>query len=130
GISSSRSLIRERQSSRSIRAPEADLSANPAKYRRTVRTAQVLQRSELVGGESTRLARGKRAEAEWSEAHATQAQHGMIEGRAVALHFAVASLGERELDPRGLGRPSEPPHPRGHAGTIPPPHPPPPPPPP
>src|SRR5262249_61241893 len=106
-ICSSRSLILERQSSRSIRAPDADLSANSAKYRRTPWAAQVLQPGELVDGEPTRLSRGERAEAKRAEADTTEPHHRMLEGGAETLDLAIATFAERELDPQELLRDAE-----------------------
>src|SRR5262249_35740677 len=115
---SSRSLILERQSSRSIRAPDADLSANSAKYRRTPWAAQVLQPGELVDGEPTRLSRGERAEAKWAEADTTEPHHRMLEGGAVALDLAIAPFAEGELHPRGLRAGAEEAHAGRDSGTV------------
>src|SRR5215472_15146539 len=117
-ICSSRSLILERQSSRSIRAPDADLSANSAKYRRTPWAAQVLQPGQLVDGEPTRLSRGERAEAERAEADTTEPHHRMLEGSAVTLDLAIAPFTERELDPRGLRAGAEEAHAGGDSGAV------------
>src|SRR5262249_7343766 len=115
---SSRSLILERQSSRSIRAPDADLSANSAKYRRTPWAAQVLQPRQLVDGEPTRLSRGERAEAERAEADTTEPYHRMLEGRAVTLDLAIAPFAERDLDPRGLRPGAEEAHAGRDSGAV------------
>src|SRR3989442_2835124 len=117
-ICSSRSLILDRQSSRSIEAPDADLSANLGQYRRSGSPAQVLEGRALRGRERARLAHGQRSQVERSELHPAQPDHRVTEGLAVALPLPVAPLGERELDPRRARRASQEADGRGHGGAV------------
>ena len=80
-----------------------DLSANPAKYRRTIRAAQVLQRFALVRGQRPRAPHRERAQPERTELDAPEPHHRMPEGRAVSLDLAVSSFAEGDLEPRGPG---------------------------
>src|SRR4029453_10850123 len=95
-----------------------DLSANPAKYRRTIRAAQVLQRLPLVRGQRPRAPHRERAQPERTELDAPEPHHRMPEGRAVSLDLAVSSFAEGDLEPRGPGPLLEQTHRGGHRGTI------------
>src|SRR5262245_46623680 len=101
-ISASRLLILERQSSRSIGAPDAHRSANPLQYMLPPLPAQAIQLRQLPRGQLPPAADGQRTEPQGPEADAPQAHDRMAERLAKALDLPIASLGERDLEPGGV----------------------------